>query len=224
MEISTITPTFAGSHVSSVAARREEWLSGGGRGRGGTGRTVGYGVGGKQVMQDDGVGGQGAVEEDVNCGRASEKVMVLGARRVWGTMSMCTTGTVQGVIERICGLSSVRVKRKSRVSPSGKQQRWFDEESTLSALEDKWTSVETQTSWKLESCFQPVTSQYSVQTNAAVVSGDASTCVLSNEVSTVVTTCTGRAATPTDSTVLPQTTTDTQPIFQSDSSTTALPF
>ena len=207
-----------------MAARREEWLSGGGRGRGGTRRTVGYGVGGKQVMQDDGVGGQGAVEEDVNCGRASEKVMVLGARRVWGTMSMCTTGTVQGVIERICGLSSVRVKRKSRVSPSGKQQWWFDEESTLSALEDKWTSVETQTSWNLESCFQPVTSQNSVQTNAAVVSGDASTRVLNNEVSTVVTTCTGRAATPTDSTVLPQTTTDTQPIFQSDSSTTALPF
>ena len=85
-------------------------------------------------MQDDGVGGQGAVGEDVNCGRASEKVTVLGVHRVWGTMSMCTTGTVQGVIERICGLSSVRVKRKSRVSPSGKQQWWFDEESTLSAL------------------------------------------------------------------------------------------
>ena len=110
MEISTITPTFAGSHVSSVAARREERLSGGGRGRGGTGRTVGYGVGGRQVMQNDGVEGQGAVEEDVNCGRASEKVKILGARRVWGTMSMCTTGTVQGVIRRICGLSSVRVK------------------------------------------------------------------------------------------------------------------
>ena len=133
-------------------------------------------------MQNDGVEGQGAVEEDVNCGRASEKVKVLGARRVWGTMSMCTTGTVQGVIRRICGLSSVRVKRKSRVSPSGKQQWWFDEESTLSALEDKWTSVETQTSWKLESCFEPVTSQNSVQTDAAVVSGDASTRVLNNEV------------------------------------------
>ena len=61
-------------------------------------------------MQNDGVEGQGAVEEDVNCGRASEKVMVLGACKVWGTMSMCTTGTVQGVIRRICGLSSVRVK------------------------------------------------------------------------------------------------------------------
>ena len=51
-----------------------------------------------------------------------------------------------------------------------------------------------------------------------MVSGDASTRVLNNEVSTVVTTCTGRAATPTDFTVLPQTTTDTQPTFQSDSS------
>ena len=102
----------------------------------------------------------------------------------------------------------------------------------LVLFEDKWTSVETQTSWKLESCFQPVTSQNSVQTNAAVVSGDAFTRVLNNEVSTVVTTCTSRAATPTDSTVLPQNTSDTQPIFQSDSSnktnllfcTTALPF
>ena len=35
MEILTVTPTFAGSHVSSVAACQEEELIGGGRGRGG---------------------------------------------------------------------------------------------------------------------------------------------------------------------------------------------
>ena len=115
-------------------------------------------------------------------------------------------------------LAQYVLKERAEFPPVGNSNGGLLKSLHLVLFEDKWTSVETQTSWKLESCFQPVTSQNSVQTNAAVVSGDASTCVLNNEVSTVVTTCTGRAATPTGSTVLPQTTTDTQPIFQSDSS------
>ena len=68
-----------------------------------------------------------------------------------------------------------------------------DEESTLSDLENKWTSVEVQTSWKLEPCFQPVTSQNPVVTDVAVVSGDASTLVLDNEVSDMAVSYTHRS-------------------------------
>ena len=50
---------------------------------------------------------------------------VVGVRRVWGTMSMCTISTVQNEIKRVCGLISVRVRRKTRMSPSGKQKWWF---------------------------------------------------------------------------------------------------
>ena len=45
-----------------------------------------------------------------------------------------------------------------------------DEEATLHVLEDKWGSVEMQTSWKLESCFLPIVSH---ETDGAVVLGDA---------------------------------------------------
>ena len=41
------------------------------------------------------------------------KKKVSGARRVWGTMSMCSESAVNGAIERICGISSIRVRRKT---------------------------------------------------------------------------------------------------------------
>ena len=239
------TLALADSQESSVATRNGVGFrggGGGGRGRdgfsrgdrggrhGGRGggrrgrregneRSSGYNEVGRQAMQGSDVGG--VLGGNTSGGRASEKVKVLGVRRVWGTMSICTTGTVQGVIRRICGVSSVHVKRKSRVSPRGKQQWWFvlhDEESTLSDLENKWTSVEVQTSWKLEPCFQPVTSQNPVVTDVAVVSGDASTLVLDNEVSTVATTSIDTAVAHTDPTVFPQSDMETQSLPQSDSS------
>ena len=45
-----------------------------------------------------------------------------------------------------------------------------------------------QTSWKLESCFQPIASLNSDETDGAVVAGDAVAHVLDSEDSTVVTT------------------------------------
>ena len=41
------------------------------------------------------------------------KKKVSGARRVWGTMSMCSESAVNGAIERICGISSICVRRKT---------------------------------------------------------------------------------------------------------------
>ena len=153
-------PSAAVRCVNSHGVSGSRGHGGGGRrgGRSGGGKTGGssggYGVGRRLGMgngsgeSSDG-GSQGA--EDVNGDRPSglTTVKVVGARRVWGTMSMCTTSTVQNVIRRVCGLSSVRVRRKTRMSPSGKQKWWFvlhDEEPTLHVLEDKWESVEMQTS------------------------------------------------------------------------------
>jgi hypothetical protein len=185
-------------------------------GRNGDGKTGGssggYGIGRRSGMGNgsgDG-GSQGA--EDVNGDRPSglTKVKVVGARRVWGTMSMCTTSTVQNVIRRVCGLSSVRVREKTKMSPSGKQKWWFvldDEEPTLHVLEDKWESVEMQTSWKLESCFQPIATDET--DDGAVVPGDAVAHVLDSEVSTVVTTSVSTPATLTHSS---QSASDMQPM------------
>ena len=86
---------------------------------------------------------------------------VEGARRVWGTLSTCTSAVIEGAIRKICNINSVSIRRRSRVTPSGRQRWWFvlhDEESTLCALQEKWSSVEIQTSWKLESCYMPIPS------------------------------------------------------------------
>ena len=39
------------------------------------------------------------------------KVKVEGARRVWGTLSICLASTVQNVIRRICANDTVQVRR-----------------------------------------------------------------------------------------------------------------
>ena len=65
------------------------------------------------------------------------------------------------LLGNICNINSISIRRKSRVTPSGRQRWWFvlhDEESTLCALQEKWSSVEIQTSWKLESCYMPIPS------------------------------------------------------------------
>ena len=38
------------------------------------------------------------------------KEKVVGARRVWGSMSICTASVVKGAIERFCGISTVHVR------------------------------------------------------------------------------------------------------------------
>ena len=43
-----------------------------------------------------------------------------GAGRVWGTLSMCTSGAVQSAIRQFCSIDSVNVRRKSEELPNGK--------------------------------------------------------------------------------------------------------
>ena len=74
---------------------------------------------------------------------------------------MCSSGAVQNAIKRICGITSIRVKRKEKELAGGKKQWWFvihDDEDTLCALDAKWNLIEVQTSWKLESCYRPISS------------------------------------------------------------------
>ena len=47
-------------------------------------------------------------------GESSTKEKVAGARRVWGTMKSCTSGTIKGAIARFCNIIDIRVKRKTK--------------------------------------------------------------------------------------------------------------
>ena len=88
-------------------------------------------------------------------GRIKEKVE--GARRVWGTFSVCTTGTIHSAITKVCAVDSVRVKKKTKEMSNGKVCWWFvlhDDEANLQVIDAKWEQVELQTSWKLEPCFR----------------------------------------------------------------------
>ena len=81
----------------------------GGRGRGASrsGRGGGGATGGERGRGGLNVSESGAI------GDGGRKVQVDGARRVWGTMRVCTEVTVKSVIERCCGIKTVRVRRKT---------------------------------------------------------------------------------------------------------------
>ena len=148
---------------------------GGGSGSGGLG-SVGGGVGGGGEGGGDGDGGlRGAEGVRVGSRVLHTGVKVQGVCRVWGTMRMCTSGTVQSAVSRICGINTIRVKRKTKETLHGKQPWWFllhDDEPNLCHLEAKWCQIEVQTSWKLEFCHKPPPSNCSVS-RAPVMSEDA---------------------------------------------------
>ena len=76
---------------------------------------------------------------------------------MWGTLSVCSAGTVQNVIRGMCANSTIEVRRKTKEMPNGKACWWFvlhNDEARLQAIDAKWEHVELQTSWKLEPCFR----------------------------------------------------------------------
>ena len=89
---------------------------------------------------------------------SSKKVIVPGARRVWGTMRACTVPTVVKSIKRLTDVGDLRVKRKFKTGNDGKITRWWyvvhAEEAHLQQLENEWEKVKFQTSWKLEPCYR----------------------------------------------------------------------
>ena len=93
-------------------------VGGGLRGQGGVGRGGG---GLSESVQQSPSTKTSAVPRRTS-GDPFHREKVVGAHRVWGTLSMCTTGAVHSAIKRFCGIESVRVKRKSRIMPNGNHQ------------------------------------------------------------------------------------------------------
>ena len=87
---------------------------------------------------------------------SNPKVPISGKRRVWGTMKSCGAQAVKNTISRLTSLTDqTYVKRKFK--KVGSRTRWWHiitaAESELKTLEAEWSSVQLQTSWKLEPCF-----------------------------------------------------------------------
>ena len=105
--------------------------------------------------------GPGSNTESTTLGEPTvsmNKIKVVGARRIWGTLKSSSAKTVKSVILRVCKIGGeLRIKRKDRENPITGRQRWWyvvhGSESTLMELEAKWDQVKVQTSWKLEPCF-----------------------------------------------------------------------
>ena len=165
-----LPPASAAASNTSSAIGAQRHLSAGnsdmgfkgnvmGRGRRGRGGRVGLGRGG---LHDRGVIRR-SVGTSLNSRSSTQslgprhKVKVEGARRVWGTLSVCSVSTIQSAIRRLCTIDSVRVRRKSKEMPNGKVCWWFvlhDDEANLQVIDAKWEQVELQTSWKLEPCYR----------------------------------------------------------------------
>ena len=175
-----------------VGKRSYEGYSGVGRGGGGLRGQGGVGRGGgglSESVQQSPSTKTSAVPRRTS-GEPFHREKVVGARRVWGTLSMCTTGAVHSAIKRFCGIESVRVKRKSRIMPNGNHQWWFvihDDESVLSDLDTKWNLVQVQTSWKLECCYKPsVPLQQADNINVSTVNKDMSHSIVELNCATTV--------------------------------------
>ena len=96
--------------------------------------------------------------QDTKSGIKPEKILVRGARRVWGTMKETSMTAVKNTIDRLsgCVTSHLKVRRKTRDLPNNRYLWWFvlhDDEERLQMLESAWEKVTMHTNWKIEPCF-----------------------------------------------------------------------
>lgn len=88
------------------------------------------------------------------------KRKVPGARRVWGPFHFCSPNAVLGCIKRLTGTDAkLRIKKKTKEVANNKTIWWFvihGDEKDLCILNEEWSKVNLQTSWRLESCFAPL--------------------------------------------------------------------
>ena len=84
-----------------------------------------------------------------------DKIRVVGACRIWGTLKNSTAASIKSVITRLCKVSEIRKDKEDTVS---KWSKWWYvvHESVLVRLESNWERINLQTSWKLEPCFMTV--------------------------------------------------------------------
>ena len=116
--------------------------------------------------------------------KGKNKVRVVGARRIWGTLKNSTASIVKSVISRLCKVDGeIRVRRKDKEGTLSKRSMWWyvvhGDEPLLTQLESKWDQVNLQTSWKLEPCFMTEIPTNSVQDSPSPV--DAPATVISSD-------------------------------------------
>ena len=85
-------------------------------------------------------------------------IKVVGARKIWGTLKVCSPAAVSSTILKLLPSGStmeLNIRRKTKLLGS-KSIWWFvihgSTESNLIVLEKEWEKVEIQTSWTLEPC------------------------------------------------------------------------
>ena len=109
------------------------------------------GAGGSHSNSNTSPGGHGATEN---------RQVVDGVRRVWGTMRGCSYRTVLSTLQRLTSVAeNVEVRRKFKKRGNTEVRWWFlirGEETVLQNLDMEWVNIENSTSWKLERCYQPV--------------------------------------------------------------------
>lgn len=90
---------------------------------------------------------------------SKEKVLVLGARRIWGTLKACPSSIIQSTISKLTSVKDdLQVKRKFKKLPGGKTTWWFvihTHEYILCKLDEEWEKVKMQTGWALQHCYMP---------------------------------------------------------------------
>ena len=89
------------------------------------------------------------------------KCKVVGARRIWGPFYFCSPNAVLGCIKKLTGIDAkLRARKKTKDLANNKTIWWFvlhGDEKDLCTLDEEWDKVHLQTSWRLESCFAPLT-------------------------------------------------------------------
>ena len=84
---------------------------------------------------------------------------VSGVRRIWGTLSNCTTTVVKNVITRLTDAGEeIEVKSKYK-SDTNRKRWWFllkASEEVLESLESNWEHVQIQMNRKVEQCTKPI--------------------------------------------------------------------
>lgn len=147
----------------------------GGGGRGGRGGFRGRedGRGRDYQKRDHGMsvhqGGRGGSAAGNVCGTSSmpshqstqrERVLITGAKKVWGTLQSTTSSAVTNAISRLVSeslASRLTVKRKYKTNFDGSVTWWFvirGELSDVQLLNSRWECISLHTNWKLEPMFR----------------------------------------------------------------------
>ena len=86
-----------------------------------------------------------------------ERISVIGARKIWGTLRSTTVTAVTRALETVTDLPidqlSVKRKYKNMINSKKSVRWWFvirGDESNLQKLEECWQLVSLQTNWKIE--------------------------------------------------------------------------